>query len=116
MLMATHLLRTRSSLSRIHMRSAADLIKADFAGLSDPYAIVRLPGHSERRTATNKHTLNPVWDEELTFKSVYLREILVEGAPTEAQTVPRAPLSLSLFRLLLVLVARALMVANSRGA
>ena len=51
----------------VHVRAASDLIKADFRGLSDPYAIVRLPGQEDRRTATIKNTLTPNWDERFDF-------------------------------------------------
>lgn len=51
----------------IHIRSASNLIKADFRGLSDPYAVVHLPGQDERRTATIKNTLEPTWEEKLDF-------------------------------------------------
>ena len=68
----------------VHVKSARDLIKADFAGLSDPYAVIRMPGQSQKRTSTQKKTLNPDWDEKLEFDC-------------DLQTVLAAPMVVQLF-------------------
>ena len=54
----------------VHVKRAHDLIKADFAGLSDPYVVVKLPGFSARRTRTERKTLNPTWDEKIEYECV----------------------------------------------
>jgi Ca2+-dependent lipid-binding protein len=36
--------------------------KQDIVGAGDPYAVLRLNG-VEKKTATKKNTLQPVWDE-----------------------------------------------------
>ena len=53
----------------VHVKSARDLIKADFRGLSDPYCLVHLPAVDiePRQTAALKQTLNPDWDEKVEF-------------------------------------------------
>jgi len=53
----------------VHIKRANNLIKADFRGLSDPYAVLQLSliDQEIKRTTTHKNTLNPVWDERLEF-------------------------------------------------
>ena len=56
----------------VHIRHASELIKADFRGLSDPYAVVKidsltLESVNERQTEAKKQTLEPTWDEKLDF-------------------------------------------------
>eukprot|EP00756_Hemistasia_phaeocysticola_P061405 Hpha_TRINITY_DN4886_c0_g1::TRINITY_DN4886_c0_g1_i1::g.20222::m.20222 len=43
-----------------------DLMKADLFGLSDPYAIITY-GSEVRKTAVQKKTLNPTWNERFVF-------------------------------------------------
>ena len=50
----------------------------DTNGLSDPYVVVATCG-VERRSKTCAKTLNPIWEEELLFPGVTLREVLDGG-------------------------------------
>ena len=61
----------------IHIKSASNLIKADFAGLSDPYVNVSVAGQPPRRSKTIKKTLDPNWDEKIDFEGV-LEVLLTE--------------------------------------
>jgi len=61
----------------IHIKSASNLIKADFAGLSDPYVNVTVAGQPSRRSKTIKKTLDPTWDEKIDFEGV-LEVLLTE--------------------------------------
>jgi len=54
----------------LHLQNARDLIKADFAGLSDPYVEITIPGQSKKRCKTVRKTLNPDWDEKIDFEGV----------------------------------------------
>jgi len=40
---------------------------------SDPYVVIRL-GEQTKKTSVKKKTLNPVWDEGLTFTDVFYRD------------------------------------------
>lgn len=66
----------------VHVRSASGLIKADFYGLSDPYAIVHVSALDERRTSTKKQTLDPRWDEKVDFdgplRDFVTQELVIE--------------------------------------
>ena len=45
----------------VHIKSASDLINADYHGLSDPYVVQRCLGQTHR-THVIKKTLNPTWE------------------------------------------------------
>eukprot|EP00316_Scyphosphaera_apsteinii_P008064 CAMPEP_0119346170 /NCGR_PEP_ID=MMETSP1333-20130426/107868_1 /TAXON_ID=418940 /ORGANISM="Scyphosphaera apsteinii, Strain RCC1455" /LENGTH=787 /DNA_ID=CAMNT_0007358669 /DNA_START=1 /DNA_END=2364 /DNA_ORIENTATION=+ len=51
----------------VHIVSAKNLIASDRGGTSDPYVIARL-GSKKQRTKTSSKTLEPWWDETLSFE------------------------------------------------
>ena len=53
----------------IHLKSGQGLRAADKNGKSDPYVVATL-GKMKRKSRVIKKTLEPVWDEVLTFKGV----------------------------------------------
>lgn len=48
----------------VSILSGENLLKADFFGASDPFAVIRFGGVKIGRTATISDTLNPVWKNE----------------------------------------------------
>eukprot|EP01098_Paradermamoeba_levis_P010118 TRINITY_DN4234_c2_g1_i1.p1 TRINITY_DN4234_c2_g1~~TRINITY_DN4234_c2_g1_i1.p1 ORF type:complete len:168 (-),score=56.70 TRINITY_DN4234_c2_g1_i1:4-507(-) len=44
-----------------------DLISCDSNGLSDPYIILKLNGEQTKKTKVKPETLNPVWDDVISF-------------------------------------------------
>jgi hypothetical protein len=71
-------LQAKGALS-VHMHCACGLAAADSNGKSDPYVIAAF-GKKWRSTAVQPATLDPVWDETLTFsKAPALQTVLTRG-------------------------------------
>ena len=51
----------------INLVKAKDLVKSDLMGKSDPYAVLKFGGQTEK-TPTEKNTQNPQWDYDATFE------------------------------------------------
>lgn len=66
----------------VHIKSGANLMPGDLNFRSDPYVVVRCPGREGREEQRTRHvpkTLDPVWNETLTFTSCTLDELLRHG-------------------------------------
>lgn len=50
------------------IKSCTGLDDADFAGTTDPYAEVSIAGCESQQTEKKEGTINPEWDQELTFE------------------------------------------------
>jgi Ca2+-dependent lipid-binding protein len=52
------------------VKSCAGLDDADFAGTTDPYAYVTIDGCEPQQTEKQEGTINPEWNQELTFEGI----------------------------------------------
>ena len=67
-----------SGLLKVMLHKGTGLMAADFNGKSDPYVILQCGGKPDRKSQIKKGTLDPVWNEELTFQGT-LNEFLGTG-------------------------------------
>ena len=68
----------RKGMLRLHLRLANGLKSTDSNGLSDPY-VVAYVGSMEEESFAKPKTLDPVWDEKLTFRKSSLEKVIKKG-------------------------------------
>jgi len=54
----------------VKIAKCTGLDDADYAGTTDPYCYLQIDGSEAQQTSKKEGTINPEWDEELTFENI----------------------------------------------